>query len=52
MTSNSLKLNNDKTETLVVGFCRRVRVSQDDHLRVDSHDISFKSYVKSLGGLH
>ena len=46
---NRLKLNNDKTEALVVGSDRRVSVSQDSHLRVGSHDISFKSHVKSLG---
>ena len=49
MTANRLKLNNDKTEALVVGSRRRVSVSQDSHLRVGSHDISFKSHVKSLG---
>ena len=49
MTGNRLKLNNDKTEALVVGSRRRVSVSQDSHLRVGSHDISFKSHVKVLG---
>ena len=48
MTGNRLKLN-DETEALVVGPRRRVSVSQDSHLRVGSHDISFKSHVKSLG---
>ena len=48
MTGNKLKLNNDKTEALVVGSRRRVSVSQNSHLRVGSHDISFKSHVKSL----
>ena len=48
MTGNRLKLNNDKTEALVVGSRRRVSVSQDNHLRVGSRDISFKSHVKSL----
>ena len=38
-----------KTKTLVVGSRRRVSVSQDSHLRVGSHDISFKSHIKSLG---
>ena len=49
MTGNRLKLNNDKTEALVVGSRRRVSVSQDSHLRVGSRGISFKSHVKSLG---
>ena len=49
MTGNRLKLNNDKTEALVVGSRRRVSVSQGSHLRVGSHNISFKSHVKSLG---
>ena len=49
MTGNKLKLNNDKTEALVVGSRRRINVSQDSHLRVGSHDISFKSHIKSLG---
>ena len=49
MTSNKLKLNNDKTEAFVVGSRRRVSVSQDSHLKVGSHGISFKSHVKSLG---
>ena len=48
MTGNRLKLN-DETEALVVGPRRRVSVSQDSHLRVGSHDISFESHVKSLG---
>ena len=38
-----------KIEATVVGSRRRVSVSQDSHLRVGSHDISFKSQVKSLG---
>ena len=49
MTCNSLKLNNDKTEAFVVGSRGRVSVSQENHLRVGSHDISFKSHIKSLG---
>ena len=49
MTGIGLKLNNDKTEALVVVSRRRVSVSQDSHLRVGSHDISFESHVKSLG---
>ena len=44
-----MKLNNDKTEALVVGSHRRASVSQVSHLRVGSHDICFKSHVKSLG---
>ena len=43
-----LKLNNDKTESLFVGSSRRVSMSQDNHLRVGSHDISFKHHVKNL----
>ena len=31
MTGNRLKLNNDKTEGLLVGYRRRVSVSQDNH---------------------
>ena len=51
MTCNRLKLNNDKTEALVVRSRRTLSlVSQDNDLRVGSHDISFKSHVKSLGG--
>ena len=49
MIGKRLKLNNDKTEAVVVGSRRRVSVSQDSHLRVGSHDISFKSHDKSLG---
>ena len=49
MTGNSLKLNNDKTEALVVGSRRRVNVSQGNHLRVCRHDFSVKNNVKSLG---
>ena len=33
MTGNRLKLNNDKTDTLLVGSRKRVSVSQDNHLR-------------------
>ena len=49
MTGYRLKLNNDTTEALVVGSHGRVSVSQDIRLRVGSHNISFKSHVKSLG---
>ena len=49
MTGIRLKLNNDKTETFLVGCRRRVSVSQDSHLKVGSHDISYKSHVKSVG---
>ena len=45
MTDDRLKYNNDKTEVFVVGFHRRVSVSQDSHLRVASHDVSVKSHV-------
>ena len=48
MACNRLKLNNDKTDALVVGFHRRVSVSLDNRLQVGSHDISFKRQVKSL----
>ena len=34
MAGNKLKLNNDKTEALVVGSHRRVSASQDSHLRL------------------
>ena len=49
MTGSRLKLNNDKTEALVVGSRRRVSVSQGSHSRVGSHDISFRTHVKSFG---
>ena len=45
---DSLKLNDDKTEALLAGCCRKVSMSQDNHLRVDNHDISLKSYVKTI----
>ena len=49
MTGNRLKLNNDKTEALLVGSRKRVSVSQENHLRVGNHDISFKGRVKNIG---
>ena len=49
MSGNRLKLNNDKTEALVVGFRRRDSVSQDSHSRVGSHDISFQIMSKATG---
>ena len=49
MTGNRQKLSNDKTKVLVGGSRQRVSVSQESHLRVGSHDISFKSHFKSLG---
>ena len=48
MTGNRLKLNNDETEALLVGSRGRVRVSQDNHLRVGNHDSFFKGHVKNL----
>ena len=49
MTGGRLKLNDNKTEALVTGSLRKISVTQDNHLRVVSHDISFESHVKSLG---
>ena len=49
MTGNRLKLNSDKTEVLSAGSHTRVSISQDNHLRIGNHDISFKGYVKNLG---
>ena len=49
MTGNRLKLNNDKAEALLVGSFRRVRVSQDNHLRAGNRDIPFKGHVKNHG---
>ena len=49
MVGNRLKLSNDKTEAVVVGSRRRVSVSHDSHLKVGSHDISFKSHIKASG---
>ena len=52
MTGNRLKLNNDKTEALLVGPRKKVSVSQENHLRVGNHDISTKDHVKKSLGLH
>ena len=49
MTGGRLKLNDNKTEALVTGSLRKISVTQDNHLRVVSHDISFESHVKNLG---
>jgi len=40
VTGNRLKLNTDKTEALLVGSCRRVSVSQSNHLGVGNRDMS------------
>ena len=37
------------TKVLSLGSHTRVSISQDNHLRVGNHDISFKGYVKNLG---
>ena len=44
-----LKLNSDTTEAILVGSCRKVSVSQDSHLRVANHGISFKGHIRNLG---
>ena len=49
MTGKRFKLNSDKPEDLLVGSRRRVSVSQDNHLRVDNHESSFKGLVEDLG---
>ena len=49
LAGNRLKLNNDKTEALLVGSRKTVSVSQENHLRVGNHDIFFKGRVKNLG---
>ena len=49
MAGNRLKLNSDKTDTLLVGSRERVSVSQENHLRVGNNDTSFKGRVKNLG---
>ena len=49
LAGNRLKLNSDKTETLLVGSRKRVNVSQENHLRVGNNDTSFKGRVKKFG---
>ena len=49
LAGNRLKLNSDKTDTLLVGSRERVSVSQENHLRVGNNDTSFKGRVKNLG---
>ena len=38
-----------KLKLFLVGSRRRVSVSQENHLRVGNHDISFKGHVKNIG---
>ena len=47
-----MKLNIDKTESLLFGSRRRFSLTQDKHLRIATHDISFKLHVKTYSGLH
>ena len=49
-TGNRLKLNNDKTEALLVGSRRGVSVSQDSHLRFSSNDVFFSKAMSKLSG--
>ena len=48
MDSNKLRLNDDKTEALVVGTRPRTSVSCDEHLGIGSSPIPFQPKVKSL----
>ena len=49
LAGNRLKLNNDKTDALLVRSRERVSVSQENHLRVRNNNTSFKVRVKNLG---
>ena len=49
MDSNTLKLNSDKTEALMVGTCSRTSVSCDEHLKIGSSLIPFQPKLKNLG---
>ena len=48
MDSNKLKLNNDKTEALVVGTRFRTSVCYSEHLEIGGSPIPFQPNVKSL----
>ena len=49
MDSNKLKLNDDKTEALVVGTRSRTGVCYCEHLNIGGSPIPFQPKVKSLG---
>ena len=49
MDSNKLKLNDDKTEALVVGTHSRTSVCYSEHLEIGGSPIPFEHKVKSLG---
>ena len=48
MDSNKLKLNDDKTEALVVGIRSRTSVCYSEHLEIGGSPIPFQPKVKSL----
>ena len=47
--TDSKKLNDDKTEALVVGTCSRISVCYNEHLEIGGNPIPFQPNVKSLG---
>ena len=49
LDSNKLKLNEEKTEAMVVGSWSRTSVSGTGHLEIGSSLISFQPNVKDLG---
>ena len=49
MDSNKLKLNDDKTEALVLGTRSRISVCYSEHLEIGGSPIPFQPNVKSLG---
>ena len=49
MDSNKLKLNDDKTEALVVGTRSRTGVCYSEHLNIGGSPIPFQPKVKSMG---
>ena len=49
MEKNKLKLNEEKTEAVVVGSRLRTSVSGTGHLEIGSSLISFQPNVKDLG---
>ena len=51
MDSNKLKLNDDKTEALVVGTSCRTSVFYNEHLEIGGSSIPFQPKVKSLGAV-
>ena len=49
MLSNKLKLNDEKTEAMLVGSCQAINLTEAESIQIDGNNILLNPHVKNLG---